>query len=313
MALSACSPMVHRPPPSASFSAWLDRDPAIKKICVLPFTNQTDKPGVGKGVRRSVYSHLSVRSFHDVELAEIDATLRTLAEEWRTLSPQALGQHLGCDGLVYGKVIETTRLYLAVYSNFTLGGAIRLVDVGSGCSLVEASHTTKLRAGGVPLSPFGVIPASVLALHNILNGQMERAIDDLGRHLVEFIPNLAVTVASARPISDLPAQAEPANRPKIAMPDVATATPPAASAAMEKSHYRLQVASFLNSGEAERAVRRLQWKGYHPSVVEVKSSEQSWHRVLLGPFSSVKEAQETRTRIQETLGFTPLITWVNNN
>ena len=191
---------------------------------------------------------------------------------------------------------------------------IRLIDVENGNSLVEASYATKFHGGGMPLSPIAVVPASVLALRSVLNGQMEKAIDDLGRHLVEFVPALAVTVASPRPVSDLPAQAKPAtNGSKVAMLNEATATPPAANATVGKSHYQLQVASFLNSGEAERAVRRLRWKGYHPSVVKVKSMERSWHRVLVGSFSLLKEAQETKARIQETLGFTPLITQVDNN
>ncbi len=249
---------------------------------------------MGESVRRSVYSHLSVRKFHDVELSEIDATLRASPAGWQTVSPQVLGQHLGCNGLVYGEVVEVTRLYLAVYSQLIVGGAIRLVDVESGNSLVEASYTTKLHAGGVPFSPLGIVPASIVALHNVMNGQMERAIDDLGRHLVEFVPELALNVAPAQPIPDLPART-------------------VASATKGKSYYRLQIASFLNLAEAEQAASRLQWEGYDPSVVEVKSLEHSWHRVLLGPFSSVKEAQETKARIQETLGFTPLVTQVDNH
>ncbi len=292
--LAACAPTARYPPLSASFSAWLDRSPVTKKVCVLPFTNQTDKPGLGESVRRSVYSHLSVRKFHDVELTEIDTTLRALPEEWQTLSSQVLGRRLGCNGLVYGEVLDTTRLYLAVYSRLILRGAIRLVDAESGSPLVEASYTTKIHAGGVPFSPLGVVPASIIALHNVLDDQIEKAVHDLGRHLVEFVPDMAMTVASARPTSELPAQAM-------------------TRAAASKSYYRLQVASFLDRIEAERAVRSLQRQGYHPSVVEVKNLEQSWHRVLIGPFSSIKEAQETKGRIQETLSFTPLITQIDKN
>jgi hypothetical protein len=225
---------------------------------------------------------------------------------------------------VYGEVVEAGWLYLGVYSQLTRGGTVRLIDAANGNSLVEASYTTNLHAGGVPFSPLGVVPASILAFRNVMDGQLEKATDDLGRHLVEFIPDLAVTVqtkpqpaahmlASVAAISDPPAQAEAANKPGVATLEVATAAPSASGTTVDKSQYRLQVASFRYSGEAERAVRRLQWKGYHPSVVEVKGVTHSWHRVLVGPFSSVEEAQKTRTRIQETLGFIPLMMQVGNN
>ena len=88
---TACGP--HRPaPPSAQFVTWSHQAASPRRMCVLPFTNETDQPDVGSQVRRSFAGHLSVKRFRDVELHEIDTKLPA---DWRQLPAQSLGETPG--------------------------------------------------------------------------------------------------------------------------------------------------------------------------------------------------------------------------
>ncbi len=274
LVLAACLPAVQADFPSGACGPL-----PVRTLCVLPFTNHTEEASLGERVRRSAYGHLSVKRFRDVELSFIDAALKALPGDWQTLSPQALGRYLGCDGLVYGEVVEAGRVYLGIYSRLSLGGRLRLVGAKDGRLLARASYTTNLYAGGVPLSPLGIIPTSLLTFRNVLDGQMEKAIDDLGRKLAARIPE-----------------------PQDAYPPVSKRWP--------EGSYRLQIAPFWSSAEAERVAQRLQRKGYRPSIVPVRGMGKTWHRIWLGPFSTLGEAQKARSQIRKKLGFYPLLVQV---
>ena len=183
---TACGP--HKPaPPSAQFVAWSQQGASPRWLCVLPFTNETAQPEVGRQVRRSFAGHLSTKRFRDVELHEIDANLPA---DWRQLPAQSLGDILGCHALVYGLVSRARRLYLGVYADIALDGGILLIETRTGQTLVKATYRTRLRRGGVPFSPLGLVAGTVMTLRHINDAQMVRAIDDLGRNLAAAVPDL---------------------------------------------------------------------------------------------------------------------------
>ena len=192
---TACGP--HRPaPPSAQFVTWSHQAASPRRLCVLPFTNETDQPDVGSQVRRSFAGHLSVKRFRDVELHEIDTKLPA---DWRQLPAQSLGALLGCHALVYGLVSRARRLYLGVYAEIALDGGILLIETRTGRPLVKEAYSTRLRQGGVPFSPFGIVAGTVLTLRHITNAQMLRAVDDLGRNLAAAVPDLPLPPPAPRP------------------------------------------------------------------------------------------------------------------
>ena len=183
---TACGPPKPAPP-SSQFVAWSHQAVSPRWLCVLPFTNETGQPEVGSQVRRSFAGHLSVKRFRDVELHEIDTTLPA---DWRQLPAQSLGEILSCDALVYGLVSRARRLYLGVYAEIALDGGILLIETHTGRTLVKEAYSTRLRQGGVPLSPLGLVAGTVLTLRHISPVQMLRAIDDLGRNLAAAVPDL---------------------------------------------------------------------------------------------------------------------------
>ena len=118
--------------------AWSQQEASPRWLCVLPFTNETDQPEVGRQVRRSFAGHLSVKRFRDVELHEIDTNLPA---DWRQLPAQSLGKILGCHALAYGLVSRARRLYLGVYADIALDGGILLIETHTGRTLEPSANS----------------------------------------------------------------------------------------------------------------------------------------------------------------------------
>ena len=192
---TACGPLKPAPP-SSQFVAWSQQGASPRWLCVLPFTNETAQPKVGRQVRRSFAGHLSTKRFRDVELHEIDTNLPA---DWHQLPAQSLGDILGCHALAYGLVSRARRLYLGVYADIALDGGILLIETRTGRTLVKATYRTRLRRGGVPFSPLGIIAGTVMTLRHISDEQMVRAIDDLGRNLAAAVPDLPPPPSALRP------------------------------------------------------------------------------------------------------------------
>ena len=281
LCFSACAATPPPASPTPAFVAWGHDPTSEKRICVLPFTAQTGREETAEQVRRRFAGHLSVKRFSDVELYELDARLHQLSEHWRTLPPSRLGETLGCEALVFGELLHTRRVYLGLYSQLALTGAIRLVDAKSGTVLVETARTTTAHSGGMVFSPIGMVVSAVSSLRNMSEAQMTKAADDLGRTLADAIPDLAETASVQH----------------------AAAPPEAAS-----ERYQVQVAAFRSSDQARQTQRLLQQQGYTLVAVRLANQERAWHRVVIGPFASQNEAQEVQRRIQTSLPFSPLIT-----
>ncbi len=315
--LSACASS--KPPiPTKNFVAWSRKAPQQKKqICVLPFENTSHIHGLAEEVRRGVAGHISVKRFADAELYEIDATLEGLerSENWRMLSPQALGLELHCDALVYGRVSRLDRLYVGVYSQLTLEGTIQIVDAVSGRTMVHDTYTTRFHDAGIPLSLLGFATSAVQTLRAFTDSQFIRAIDDLSRHLASRVPDLPknISTIAAAPKKQYPdltktvhiatkARVTSQLRSKSKQPVAPSPTSPA------QDSYRVQVAAFSSHNEAQRAAKLLRDEGYTSAIAEVTGAQQAWHRVIIGPFLSAERAREIGAKIKEQLPFEPIVT-----
>lgn len=307
-----------------------------KRVCVLPFLDRTQTPGLATQVRQSVAGHFSIKHFTDVELADVDERLSKVGGEWRNLPPQQVGKAVGCDALLYGEVTEASRLYLAVYSQLTVAAAIQLVDVSTGKTLAQEDYATKFRSGGVPLSPLAIVPDAVKTLSNLSETQMTRAIDDLGRNLTEKIPDLParpppsqeqfVTAAAPPPVlmAALPVNEESSvpllqNKPfpSIEIATVSVLLPPVSktekttlsvppSSGAQKC-YRLQVAQFRTYRDAQRVTRLLRDKGYPAMIAQTVEAQQTWNRVVLGPYSSLQKARQVGASIRKVSSLSPVV------
>ena len=170
--------------------AELDRMPP-GCIAVLPFETVVDTDpalaGHAERVRRAIYAHLSPRAARDIELARVDATLRTLsrAERW---NHALVGGELGCDTLLIGTVTEYRERYLALYSEVAVGAQIELIRAADGARLWEARHVATSYGGGLPISALALVEGAVRAITNLGGEQLDRMTDDLARRLVSALP-----------------------------------------------------------------------------------------------------------------------------
>lgn len=345
--VSACSQTTPTAP-TPRFIAWSQADRATpKRICVLPFADKIQVPGLTNQVRQSVAGHLSIKHFADAELHEIDSRLETLGPEWQTTPAQDLGRTLSCNALVYGEVTRASRLYLALYSQLTLEANILLVDTETGQTLLQETYATKFRSADIPLSPLSIVPYAVKNLNNLSDVQMIRAVDDLGRNLANTVPDLPAlpTHQSVTTIPSAPPNGEPPSPPQVPIPtliaeknnlpaartvaqlesstfDVPPTDAPlndekapgvagdaaaATSPGTQGEGYRLQVAAVRTPAEAQRIIHLLRGKGYEPIVAQSVDTKPIWYRVVLGPFPSIHSAQEVGARINKTLRFSPIV------
>lgn len=63
--------------------------------------------------------------------------------------------------------------------------------------------------------------------------------------------------------------------------------------------YLLQVGSFRNSEDAEKAKVELAFLGIVAAITPVEINGQDWHRVRVGPFADVREMDSVKRRVQE--------------
>lgn len=247
-----------------------------RAIAILPFHDATDTPGLGQMVRQGLYGHLSHRRFKDVELAEVDQALTDPnGIPVDPLTPDVLrnlGERLGCDAVVTGRVTELERLFMGVYSQLSVGADITIHDTHDGRRLWSDRHVARLHDGSLPLTPLGIPLSGVRSGWNLRDSQIVRAVDDLTRTLADRIPepDAPVTVTSA-------------------------------------ARFELQVGAYLDHQLAVDQRDALDLMGYPAAVHSEKRQETVWHRVMVGPYSDEPEALRVRQQLETQLGTRPFL------
>ena len=307
--LPACSS--NKPPiPSQNFVTWSKQAPQQKKqLCVLPFEDTSHIDGLAKKVREGVAGRLSIKRFADTELHEIDSALAAIGpSDWRRLSPQALGQKLDCDALVYGRVSKLDRFYIGIYSQLALEGTLQIVESDSARTLVHETYTTRFHDAGLPLSPVDFATSAVRNLRAFSDSQFIRAIDDLSRNLAGQVPDLPEVdeIQVVAPKKDYPDLTKPPQR--AARPQLTSRQRTPVASRASAPPYRIQVAAFSSHDDAQQAAQLLRSAGYTSAIARVTGSEQDWHRVIIAPFSSAQTAYEVGVQIKEKLPFNPIVT-----
>lgn len=271
--VGSCSrhkPMVIETP---SFQEWLSSNSTPRIIAILPFSNETKVEGVHELVRESFYEYFSAKSFYDIELREIDAVIKAVEEaqgkNFHACSPQELGKLLRCDALVYGRVTRLNRFFMLIYSQMTLETEIRIIETQSGREIWRHFLRKRFHEGGVPTSPFGVIPTAIRTSYSLRKGRRNKDIDAFCKDFVSRIPETQIPIAA-----DLDELCE------------------------------LQVASFKLEEGAQSIASRLSQHGYKPSVREVQKDGETWYRVSIGPFISREEAVNYQAKLKQEFTFT---------
>ncbi|MCX5885734.1 MAG: DUF799 family lipoprotein [Proteobacteria bacterium] len=278
--LNSCSYLQPKKIGNSDFHIWELAKNSPPVVAILPFENETQEPGIEDLVRKSFYSHFSVKPFQDIELAAVDETLHNITAlqntKFTSIAPSELGRVLKCDALVYGKVKEMTRFYIGVYSQLAVGAEVTIVDTKTGKTIWENTLATRFHDGDIPLNPLSIIPTSIKTGMNLRDTQKLRVVDDLCRNLAGLIP-------------------DPPNIPKAKPVDM-------------ELFYELQVASYRSNEKALASVEKLQNDGYRTILRNWKNEKgEDWYRLIVGPFMTKDDASTCKDKIEQESEFCPII------
>ena len=103
----------------------ITEDELPRQVAILPFTNETDEPGLDVLVRRNFANHFSSTSYQDMKLPVVDEKLvrleQTSGKTAREMPDQELAAALGVDGLLFGRVTDYQKIYAGIYSLHAVG------------------------------------------------------------------------------------------------------------------------------------------------------------------------------------------------
>jgi hypothetical protein len=274
----SCESLTPGSQPKISAAHWILEHKGPVTVAILPFQNQTQEEGLEEVVRKSFYNNFSSKNYHDIELDHVDQILNSYrhsyreksSREWNRLSPYLLGEILQADIIIYGKIKDFKKHYMGIYSQISLELEIKMVRCATGRVLWEDSTLKRSHDGGLPFTFLDIIPAAIRStLHMNKEGTVE-LIDRFNRELVEHIPDPPRTSLSSYQID-------------------------------------VQVASFMSESRALKTVEELKDKDLRARIERFELRGYVWHRVLIGPFYLLSDAQKTRKRVLESSRFRPIL------
>jgi hypothetical protein len=173
-------------------------------IAVLPFQNDTKDPFIAGQVRRSMANFLSSKAYQDIKLPLVDEKLvqmeRSTGKIALDLKPDEICKAIGCDGLLYGRIIDYQKIYAALYSQLGVEVEIWMVNTKTGKELFRVKDAVRYHEGGVPLTPIGLIMTAISTAMNIREIQQVRMVNELCYKFNERIPSPKVMAGRERPV-----------------------------------------------------------------------------------------------------------------
>jgi hypothetical protein len=240
-----------------------------RSIAVLPFKNCTDTQGIAELVRNSIYGHLSVLPYRDVEISIIDRRLQKHKipdiEVLQQTPIQKLGRILGCDAILFGQVNNFQRIFAGVYSQMAVAASIQVWDTRSARKIWSDQHIARIHEGSIPLDIILLPLASLRTGWNMREGVKIQVVDELAQYLVDAIP-------SPQEIKDATYQ------------------------------YELQLGAFLEEKRAQSFMQQIKDKGYQPFIRNNRDDRGLWYRVLMGPYYDRGKVLRLRRKIRKDFG-----------
>lgn len=143
-------------------------------------------------LRRAVDGYLSSREFLVENLIQVDQIMKEHriydAASLERMSPQALGQMLGVDAVVYGEVTHYEAYYLALVSAYQVGVNIRIVSTHDGRELFAAEGSRYDVDVAPAFDPLDIAINSAFTLLQLRDIVLARAEDESAREIILRIP-----------------------------------------------------------------------------------------------------------------------------
>ncbi len=143
-------------------------------------------------MRRALDGYLAQREFVVANLDGVDAVLQArdidTAKKLFQLSPQELGEWLGVDAVIYGKVQTYEAYYLGLVAAWHVGLQIKMVSTHTGKVLIEASGMRYDTNMLVALTMEDIVISSVENLLQLRDINLARSEEETCREIVRRIP-----------------------------------------------------------------------------------------------------------------------------
>ena len=192
--------------PFSVFNGEYENTEAIKRrppksIAVLPFVGDPEdftlkltSEDPREIVRTGLYNQIASLPYRDQEMHITDARLERAGyfsaedvHETLEKNHRKLAETLGADAAITGKVTHFDRVFAGFGSQVAVGCEVRMVDLETGELLWQAEHVSRGFAGGVSVSPIGMIINAVASLWNLRQVQLYRETDNLFREMAATI------------------------------------------------------------------------------------------------------------------------------
>ncbi|MCX5902511.1 MAG: SPOR domain-containing protein [Proteobacteria bacterium] len=259
----------HEKPPPLHWNKK-DKSPTI---VILPFENNSDEPDIQALFRRSFANSMSSKNYRDLKLDEVDAALAILehsyGKPWRKFTPMNLGKLFHCDFLIYGEVTMFRKLFLGLYAQVAVGLQIKMVETSYGTVVWEKELVKRAHEGGIPISPFGVIPDFLRCSMHLREEQKITLVERGCRELMADVPNPPKPAVSVFIIG-------------------------------------IQVASFADKARAVKIMKELKTRGYDARIEKVVLGSKKWFRIIIGPYYEQREAVAIKRVIGKDPRFQPV-------
>ncbi|MFC1820335.1 SPOR domain-containing protein, partial [Thermodesulfobacteriota bacterium] len=158
---------------------------------------------------------------------------------------------------------------LGIYSQILLKVELEMIDQLSGEVVWKKTATKRSHEGGIPFNPFGIIPAALRSGFHMKEERTIELVNRMNRELAGQIPE----------------------------PPSPTATP---------YYIEIQVASFLENNRAQKILMDFEGRGLNPRIETVTRGDKLWHRIILGPYFNLQEAEKIKNRIAQNTQFRPI-------
>jgi hypothetical protein len=163
-----------------------------ESVAILPFNNNTRIEGIESFVRSTLYSHMSVLPYQDVELSLVDEKLQACSllgyEQVGDIPLDELGYLLGVDAVIFGEVTEFQKVFMGIYSQMAVEVNISVWDTRTGKEIWKDECVSRNHDGGVPLGLLDLPFIIARSGYHLRESSKVRAVDDVARQLVSRMP-----------------------------------------------------------------------------------------------------------------------------
>ncbi|MGD2030182.1 MAG: tetratricopeptide repeat protein, partial [Desulfobacterales bacterium] len=166
-----------------------DKDQPLS-VSILPFENLTREKEASDLLQRLFYNNFSSLAYKDIELSTINAKLPNFKPQniFKSVDPARIGKLLDSDALVIGRITEFESFYAGVYSSFTVGVELKMIDSETQRVLWSLKHKEIQRSGSIPATPIGAIIAAASNALDLSRYHIITTINKLCQNAVETIP-----------------------------------------------------------------------------------------------------------------------------